>query len=159
LRINFIAERLKPVLRGEAPLKTIVADRLVSWRGGIAVTKSSPIVGVGLGRYMIELPKHKERLGEVVNDNAGNQYLQIAAEQGLIGLTIFLFLIGSVIVEFLQCQRKTLLQYGALAALAGMMVSFFFGAHIKNLEVNFFFWGILALLAVPFGTNQHEHSK
>ncbi len=159
LRTHYLLMDVSSVLSGELSVSTLVGNRRDMWRGAFALIGNAPVIGCGLGRYMIELPRHREKIQQIVNDNAGNQYLQVAAEQGMIGLLAFLFLLGSFGVEFLQCARKTAVQWGAFAGFCGLLVSFMFGSHIKNFEVNFFFWGILALMAAPAGKDQYEHSQ
>lgn len=158
MRLFATGGQVVKVLKGELPVADLAGGRRVMWRGALAVFKRNPVTGVGMGAYMIHLPQYRRELGELVNDNAGSQYFQIMAEQGLVGLAVFLFLVGSVMREFLQCARKTALQTAAFASVAGLMVAFFFGAHVKNLEVNFIFWGLLSLLAEPSAPGLNEHT-
>ena len=82
LRINFLVDRAMPALTGKAPLSELLGNRREMWQGGIVTFKHNPVVGTGIGTYMIKMPTYKAEIGQVLNDNAGSMYLQLAAEQG-----------------------------------------------------------------------------
>ncbi|KKU42832.1 MAG: O-antigen polymerase [Candidatus Azambacteria bacterium GW2011_GWD2_46_48] len=77
-------------------------QRLQTWRQAIAVIKSAPFAGVGLGSY-----------GLAVNPEAGyrdptyahNAYLDVWAELGVMGLAVWLILLG----EFFATPFKRLI--------------------------------------------------
>lgn len=145
-RINLLMTRVDSVLKGHLTLGDLMLDRKISWKAGETVFKHNPVLGVGMGAYLIQMPLYGDEIGKVINDNPGSQYLQIAAEQGVVGVLIFLFLMGSLFVKFLQSQHKSMMQWGAFSSLCGMLVAFIFGAHLLNFEVNVLFWFLLAVL-------------
>jgi len=75
-----------------------VSDRIVYWKAAIEMIKESPIIGVGLGNFTKEF----RRLGYALSItpakdlmmHAHNTYLHIAAETGLVGISLFLGLIA-----------------------------------------------------------------
>jgi O-antigen ligase len=75
--------------------------RFTIWKSAWIVIKSHPLLGVGTGNASSELKKEFVDLGysEGLYDdlNAHNQFLEILLENGIIGLTIFLALLGYII--------------------------------------------------------------
>jgi O-antigen ligase len=58
----------------------------------IEMIKKSPIIGVGLGNFLVRLPEFYQGKGQVrFLQPAHNIYLMIAAETGLVGLGLFLW--------------------------------------------------------------------
>ena len=71
--------------------------RTVIWKASIEQWKKSPVVGVGLGGLGDVLSK------EHVNfDAAHNTYIHIMTESGIVGLTLYLLTLGSVLFLILQ---------------------------------------------------------
>ncbi|MCG3204364.1 MAG: hypothetical protein KCHDKBKB_01079 [Elusimicrobia bacterium] len=148
-RFNAVAMRVKGLMSGDLPLSSIIKEREVMWKSGWVTFQHHPVLGVGLGTYLVRFPVYKDEIGNIVNDNAGNQYLQIAAEQGLVGLSIFLFFIVAALGSFFSSPCKSFSQWGALSSLMGLLAGFFFGSHLINFEVAMFFWLIMAELSFP----------
>jgi O-antigen ligase/Tfp pilus assembly protein PilF len=73
--------------------------RFAIWNDTIALIQQHPLIGVGLGNLKVHFPSvQKESLflyTQYLKD-AHNDYLQIWAELGLVGLTLFACLIGSL---------------------------------------------------------------
>lgn len=59
---------------------------------GITMFKESPLVGTGLGTYLLKSAESGDTIFPLV---AHNMYLHVLAESGLVGLAAMLFLIGS----------------------------------------------------------------
>ncbi len=72
-----------------------VANRLLYWQDSLAIIKSSPLFGVGIGNFRIPLSRY-----------AHNIYLQIWAEMGIIGIISWLWLIISTIKAGINLNRK-----------------------------------------------------
>jgi O-antigen ligase len=99
--------------------------RLVLWRAGLAMITKSPIIGHGPGNFPTEvakflpndtpIPPEVGRLGDV-----DNQFLQIAIDTGLLGLTAYLSLVVSCIVCAVRVLKvRNRLGAWAVPALAG----------------------------------------
>jgi hypothetical protein len=72
--------------------------RLRFWRAAVQMLEERPLAGVGIGRYYKLVPKYLEDAGDdVIQENAHNYLLQMAAELGLPGMVCFLVLLGSAI--------------------------------------------------------------
>ena len=83
---------------------TSAGIRLVYWTNTIALIEASPMLGTGSGAFLdaySTLVANQSDWRSIVTDDPHNQYLLIAAEQGLIGLALFgLFLYSSIIWLF-----------------------------------------------------------
>ena len=74
------------------------AERLAHWLAGIDMFSDHPFIGVGIGNYGTVYARY--HVGIFVNslDHAHNYYINISAETGVIGLTVFVFLIAAIFV-------------------------------------------------------------
>lgn len=147
-RIGRFIHQVVQVSRGDMPPKSLLGDRAHLWESGWVVFRHHPILGVGLGNYLIKLPNYKNELSHLVNDNCGNMYLHTAAEQGSVGLILFLLILISQIKAYLsRIHEASLLEKGAFAAVLALTISFFFGANLLSFEINLVFWFLLYLIS------------
>lgn len=83
--------------------------RFAIWTDTLSLIQQHPLLGVGLGNLKIHFPSvQKESLflhTQYLKD-AHNDYLQIWAELGLVGLTLFACLIGSLGIFLVRTHRK-----------------------------------------------------
>ena len=82
-----------------------VIERLAHWIAALRMWELSPWLGVGPGNYaafypQVRLPRWEDPLG-----HAHNTYLNVLAENGLVGLFAYLVMWGGVVV-WLICQRR-----------------------------------------------------
>lgn len=75
-----------------------VGERFQLWKKSIQVFKESPIVGKGLGSWKIEVLKYGHKGLETENNitfhqRPHNDFIWIAAEQGIVGLLVYLSLV------------------------------------------------------------------
>lgn len=85
-----------------------VHERFAIWADTLTLIRQHPLVGVGLGNLKIHFPSvQKESLylyTQYLKD-AHNDYLQIWAELGFIGLTLFVCLLGSLGVFLFKTHK------------------------------------------------------
>jgi putative inorganic carbon (hco3(-)) transporter len=91
--------------------KTAVADenwasRQALWRGAIDMFREEPLLGVGTGLYPHRAAEfvHNEPWG-IVRPVAHNAYLEVLAESGAVGLTLFVAFIGGSWVILVRARR------------------------------------------------------
>lgn len=91
--------------------KTAVADenwasREALWRGAIDMFREEPLLGVGSGLYRYRAAEfvHDEPWG-IVEPVAHNAYLEILAEDGAIGLSLFVAFIAGSWVTLVRARR------------------------------------------------------
>jgi putative inorganic carbon (HCO3(-)) transporter len=72
-----------------------LTERIAHWQAAVGMLTDHPISGVGIGNYAVAYPQYAVGRWQDPLGHAHNFYLNIAAECGLLGLTVFLFLIGA----------------------------------------------------------------
>jgi O-antigen ligase len=110
--------------------------RIDIWRATLRLIKAHPISGVGMGGYWAAIPEYHDASGEFTPRRAHNDYLELLASGGLIGLALGAWFVYA----FVRCAHQRLRSperfrradcLGALVGLSGIAVhSFFdFGLH------------------------------
>ncbi|MDX1622827.1 MAG: O-antigen ligase family protein [Gemmatimonadota bacterium] len=82
----------------------------VAWREFV----ENPILGVGAGNYSVHFDRHAARIGSAAREYdepdarqyPHNLYLEIAAETGVVGLTLFLGALGAAFVALRRARRR-----------------------------------------------------
>jgi O-antigen ligase len=103
-----------------------VSTRLDAWSIMAQIIRINPILGLGFGNYYWYTPLFPIR-GYAVSFNSHNNYLDIVAQMGLVGLICFLWLIWEVgrlgwrLRERVPGGFAQAYVYGALGGLAGMV--------------------------------------
>ena len=129
--------------------------RLLIWGTTLDMIKDRPILGSGIGTFKINYLNYQ---AEFLQDNpdyikysghAGeshNEYLQIGAELGIIGLGIFLstlFIFYSIIIKYLNKEndnKKKIIVFGLLLGIICFLIHnlFTFPLHVPALGSAFF---------------------
>ncbi|MBU4117495.1 MAG: O-antigen ligase family protein, partial [Proteobacteria bacterium] len=131
--------------------------RFAIWADTISLIKEHPILGVGLGNLKVHFPSvQKESLflyTQYLKD-AHNDYLQIWAELGLVGLSLFIFFIGSLGVFFFRTHKecsgdlaKTLELYAIGLSLIGIGINALFCFPLERMIPLFTIMAMLGLVA------------
>ena len=135
------------------------ASRNEIWRATMKFFAAHPLLGAGLGGYWIAITSYHDASGVLVPQEAHNDYLELLASGGVIGLAIGVWFAVSVI----RLARKNLwsstgfvraLRLGAVLALAGVAIHslFDFGLHLLGNAVVF-------LTLIMMATTQIESRK
>lgn len=134
-----------------------VAQRLIIWGDTIALISAHPLLGVGPGNFELFLPAYrsperhqawKQLMGDRNNVayEAENEYLEFAAEGGLLGLAAMLWLLGTVVWSGWQCLRRQdqpeirALTRGCLAGLLATLVHCIFSFNLQDPASAVLFW-------------------
>jgi len=141
----------------------------VAWR----ITAKHPVAGVGLHNFTVYSPRYVREPGPLANVDliaerphaVHNTYLELLAETGVIGLGIFLVVIGCALAAALKAARRfeasgddawgTLARAVFVATVAALAAAFFvtLGSRLE-------FWLVLtlgpALLAVSHGARGQQ---
>ena len=142
------ASTVQTVSKGLDPDK--IEYRLKWWDVGVKTISENPVVGVGLNRMRL----HPEVGYE--ESHVHNQYLQTAAELGLIGLAAYLALIGVAVFTYFRALKAagTVLEKSWIKGIGcGLLAFCLFGmvdAIPLGTKVGLFFWISLALLTVQY---------
>lgn len=150
--------RLRGALQLQAAPNVRVAElgltsRLVKWITALDVVRRNPVLGVGNGgfpavygeyrRYFVENPRYAELAvvaetedyDEIRSPHAHNEFLQVFAELGLVGLALYtLFWAG--VVRLLWRARKSIDSEWVIGVLAGI-IAFATSSAISGLSLRY----------------------
>ncbi len=147
--------------------KASSSHRFLIWQSALELIKEKPILGWGVGTFGVHYPSAQGRvLSREENKNyltranrsinAHNDYLQIWAEEGLIGLSLFLGIIGLFYWKLFSFLRKNIREKTTtpclfLIFLSGGITSFLIHALVSFpfhiIQNGMVFWLFLALAA------------
>jgi hypothetical protein len=106
------------------------------WQDTYAMIKANPLLGVGLGAYETAFPIYSQSDGSLVVSQAHNDYLQIVAEVGPLGLILIVWFMVIVLRQTFRGMRlrdplMAGLSLGGGASLVGMMVHSIFDFNLQ----------------------------
>lgn len=104
----------------------IVSDgttRREIWHSTWSLIKQHPLTGVGFGAYFLAIPEYQTGPGRVKVEQAHNDYLELAANGGLIALVLVGCFVGIIVwrARFTLRSRDPYRRAAALGALAGIL--------------------------------------
>ena len=176
--ITLILPRLGPKydLKNRLEDKMPLLSRFYSWRIAGEMLKSRPLIGVGYGRYKVlywdYVNEFQKRPASRIYDyflnygkgtpplNVHNEYLEIAAEAGLLGFGCFiLFLVlllhwgWLTLSKPLPTDETTTLLPGILAAIVCILVDSIFNFPLHQPLSAFLFWMLAGLVLSEYRTH------
>lgn len=140
-------------------LRTTQGDggRFAIWADTISLIRQHPLTGVGLGNLKVHFPSVQKKsifLHPQFLRDAHNDYLQIWAELGLVGLTLFTCLIASLGVFLFRTHKDytgdlpKILELQAMGlSLAGISINAFFCFPLERMIPLFTIMVLLGLIA------------
>jgi putative inorganic carbon (hco3(-)) transporter len=143
---NAVTERVMMTYQQGEGFDPSAGERLTLWEDALRVFNEDPIFGIGFNTYA-----YLGRVGSFTDTH--NYYVKILMETGLVGLFIFLWLLGvasKMSWRLFRTARDPVLSglgYGLFAMLACVLVVNFFGDRWTYLQVNGFLWVLLGLIA------------
>ena len=143
---NAVKERVTMTYQEGVGLDSSAEERVTIWEDAVQVFNEDPIFGTGFNTYA-----YMGRVGLYTDTH--NYYLKVLSETGLIGLLIFLWLLGVACKMSWRLFRvakdpiMSALACGFFAMLICTIVVNFFGDRWTFLQVNGFFWVLLGLVA------------
>jgi len=118
---------------------TSMGIRMVMWQNTIEMIKERPLLGYGTGgfseAYRRQVEGQSGWRGQPVDD-CHNQFMRIWAEQGLLGLLVFLVFVGS----FLRQPVSGIYRLLGLAILLAWCATSMFSAHFSTFTVGRFLY-------------------
>jgi O-antigen ligase len=136
-----------------APVSTAVQIRLELARSSLRMVAEDPLFGVGIGQfYERSLHYISPELLAIFpqpRENAHNNFLQILAELGVLGLLAFAAVLGGVLLSIrraLQAEGDPLL-LGAAGGVLAFLISALAGHPLLTPEAAFPFWTLAGLAA------------
>ncbi|OFW45984.1 MAG: hypothetical protein A2163_10560, partial [Actinobacteria bacterium RBG_13_35_12] len=136
-----------------------IKRRIATWKFTVLMIKDHPLLGSGIGTYKYNTLKYQAEFfkqGENRSlyphgfaDKAHNEYLQLWAEMGIVGLGIFVWLIISYFNCGLKILRKSKDEYkqaiiiGLMGAVGAVLVDGIFGFPLHLPATIVLFWLVL----------------
>jgi O-antigen ligase len=157
---------LEPVINRVAQGKIVATDAqeesfFVSrgwlWRDTMTMMRAHLGTGVGLGAFETSFPIYSQGDGSLQVAQAHNDYLQLVAETGLVGVVLLLWFLGIVMSQTLRGLRASdpllaALALGCGGSLVGMMVHSIFDFNLQlpsHALLLVLFTAVLARVNVP----------
>ena len=88
------------------PITFSTIERLAHWQAAIRMIESSPWLGVGFGNYAAAYPAFRLLPWENALGHAHNYYLNLFAEVGVIGLSLYLALWAAIIIATWRVAQR-----------------------------------------------------
>jgi len=111
------------LLMQPTPSTLSMGGRVALWRAGLALIGDAPFTGVGLRGTMMALSTYVYILHVGFISHVHNLYLELAAEQGLIGLFAWGFLVISAWAALVQARRRQVLPMTMQATVAAALTA------------------------------------
>lgn len=152
-----VQERIKMTTDEYGQLDKSNTGRLVVWQQSLELFNKSPVIGVGYGVF--------QYLGFNLKDTH-NIYLKILAEQGLVGLFIFLLLLFILFFQGLKLLKNSDddfakgLGLGFSACILVLMINNLFGDRWTYIEMISYLWifaGLVARLNISAMENEQTN--
>jgi len=142
-------------------------DRIVFYRSSIEMIKDHPFIGVGVNTYMKAYSKYKIKDADIItpdNPYAHNNYLQMAGEIGLLGLSIFLWVMVALFMElrkiYLKIGQSSFVKNAALGLGCGIWAFLLNGLTESSLyfsKIVVVFWFVVGLsMSLKFITDEKK---
>ena len=147
--------------------------RVAIWKCTWMMIKDHPILGLGIGTYKYNTLRYQAKFFEQGNnrsiypygfaDKTHNEYLQLWAELGAIGLAIFLWLViayfnyGIRYLKREEDEQKQGVMIGLMGAVVAVLVDGIFGFPLHLPATIVLFWLIMGL-AVAMGIEKNVES-
>jgi O-antigen ligase len=147
---------VSPGLRAQVPplasLEGINAHRLAIYRANLDIVRAHPVFGLGFGRYRpAAKPYYEPHPMADRRSHAHNNFLQMAAEAGLLGVLAFTFLFAVVVRRAAAALPRAGPAWprlcGALVGIVGFLAGGLTQYNFGDNEVAIGMWLALAVLA------------
>lgn len=125
--------------------------RLDVWKAAINIFAEQPLFGVGFGGFGIAASKHLEISGNLVPNQAHNDYLELAASGGIVGIALLAWFVYVFFSRMAQTAGKDLsrlsgaIRLGALLGISGAIIHSFVDFGAQFLSNQLFLIGLIAL--------------
>lgn len=126
-------------------------DRVAMWQAGWRMVQDRPVLGHGLNTFMANYLTYWVG-GERQPRYAHNCFLQVAAETGLVGLTAFVLVLGSMVGLWWRACRpfreapSRWMMIGVFGGLVGFLLQSSFDTNFYALRQAALFWVLAGLL-------------
>jgi O-antigen ligase len=144
--------------------------RLLFWGVGLEMLRAHPLLGVGGNNYEVAFAEARARFSarhpgsplvgmneDLLAVYAHNEYVQMLAELGTVGLLLFVFLSCLLVVAFLRALKHPS-QALVVLGCAGGMLAFAVSSGASASSFRYFGGGLVFFFAAAFITNAARHA-
>jgi len=136
--------------------------RLEIYRYAWQITKSNPVLGIGLGNFQIKIAEvtanaldfKTHALPYAIHPH--NIFLAFWLNLGLVGLGIFVLMIGKFLLSLKKISKKNMIQGVLLMTMVAILVHGLFDTPYFKNDLSTTFWLILAFSGIASNFNQLE---
>jgi O-antigen ligase/Tfp pilus assembly protein PilF len=136
------------------PIAGSALKRVYLYQTALRMIAGHPAIGVGVGNWGTTYPKY--RVSELTNrlryEQAHNEYLEVAAETGLIGIAFYLGIFGLAAwvlwksISGEEGNGRYPITVGLASAFIGAVVSALFSFNLQNPASGMAFWMVMGLI-------------
>lgn len=146
-----IGSRMQSVFN---PNETSARDRILMIKSGWQIIKDYPLTGVGSGMIPQVYPRY--RAADSVfrnNQHLHNNLVQLAAENGILALIAWIWLIGKVLLDLIHWKRNVMspeekfIIHGSIGILVSLISAGMFEYNFGDSEIKMLF---LVLITLPY---------
>ncbi len=145
------------------PISFSTIERLAHWQAALRMAEAHPWLGVGLGNYGAAYDDFRLLVWVNALGHAHNYYLNLLAETGLLGLTVYLIWWGTVLVWLWRARYNGAVNFvavGLLGALGHLLGhSAFDNLYVANMHLVLGAWMGLAVVQRAVGMPTREGVK
>jgi O-antigen ligase len=154
-----IVDKLLLVFTPSAETNSLIT-RLTIWTEALALFRSSPLLGRGLGSFNTLSEFVQRNMAATPGTSVHNTYIQLLAETGILGLGSYLWvqaILGIRIIRSVRSVRARCLQPAVLGALSMFVANLLMGLTDNILTspvVQWYVWAVAGLAVVALRLNQ-----
>ena len=141
-------------------------NRTQIWHSTLRMIADYPFAGVDLGGYWTAFPKYHDASGTMTPQQAHNDYLELIASGGIVGLLLFVWFAVVAVKKARDSLRasdsfRRAACFAALIAIAGIAVHSLvdFGLHRMLIAMIFVALVVIATASVEFESETHHASN
>lgn len=122
------------------------------WQAAMNMIKAHPFLGVGINTFTLNYDKYRISTDPISGWYAHNAYLNLAAEIGLFGLALFLWMMAVLIRRWQRSYRKIkdpglqAVSLGVFCGFTGYLISGLLESNLQYSNLAVLFWFITGLL-------------
>lgn len=121
--------------------------RKIVWKGAIDIWRHYPVFGTGLETFAFTYYQFRPIEHNLVSEwdfiynKAHNEYLNLAANSGSVGLISYLLLTGAISYQIIKMKK-----YEYFAGIVGLFITNFFGFSVVTTQLQLFLYPAIALI-------------
>lgn len=121
--------------------------RLMIWQGTVGMIRHDPLIGTGIGTYEYAFSPHRPEGLNVKANYAHNDYLEMAAEMGVLAPVIMIWIFLSIIMTGLNREEPSRYTTGCVIGITSLALHGIvdFNFHIPANMILFSVWAAIAV--------------